>query len=117
MTKILRRRVLIRESDFEKKLRPRALGYEFYDRAEWNPLTRHEMEKENIVATLKGKHPPWLLEDSAQNIFYHVRGHFYNPRYSEWRFNELMGYIWCSTGRSNSVASRMGWAVLEKDMA
>ena len=68
--KVLRRRCVIREYDF-KKVRGEALstcyGYALYDRAEFIPLSKDNMQQEYLMSVLKGKEFTGLAGKKAYN--------------------------------------------------
>ena len=114
--KTLRRRVIIRERDFDQKLAP--VARKLYDRVTWHAITMRDLEQENILAILRepDKQPPWDLSNPLQQMFWRQNKWLYNPNYTNWVFQDLMGFVWIDPGRSNSRPSRMGWATVEKDI-
>jgi len=126
MSKILRRRVLIREYDFEK-VKPYALStgrYQnqitLYDRVIFEPLDQDTLEKHLVIDILKGNSK--VLRDmkwdsySPTGMLYSVKDHLYNTQYYQWMVTvDDQGYL-CVQARSNTPKSRMGWATFEKDL-
>ena len=122
--RILRRKVIIREYDFEKVKReafmPVGLG-SIYDRAEFTPLDQEALEKLKLVVILKGKqHDPLLFADWNNNIpamlLYNLKDYLYNQKYYEWNVSlDNEGYV-CVQARKNTPKSRIGYAVFEKDL-
>jgi hypothetical protein len=119
-TRTLRRRVIIRETDFEK-VRSRAflpIGvHVLYDRAEWNPITREEIERDMIMRGLRGKQMPrggsWLIPEDyllySQDSLYNTKYSRWNPCYDENGFMTVQA-------KKNLPVVRLGWAVFEKDL-
>jgi hypothetical protein len=75
MTRTLKRKVIIRETDYAK-VKHRAfmpIGVDvLYDRAEWRPLTRENIERDMIMRGLKGEQMPrggsWLIPETISCI-------------------------------------------------
>ena len=124
MKTILRRRVIIRETDFQKvkktvfsPLSTMGMLEVLYDRAEWIPITEQDIEQEVIVKGLKGERMPrggsWLI---PLDYLLYSRDYLYNEKYSGWnpRYNED-GFMTVKP-RKNLPEVRLGWAVFEKDL-
>jgi hypothetical protein len=120
--KTLRRRVLIRKYDFEKKLAPKSRG--LYDRVEFTPITKLAVEQDYMWAILNNQ----LIEEygpapfdpaDLQTFMFNkkTRGQLYYSRYLEYQ-----AYWHPENGnaivhsRKNQPGSVLGWAVLEKDL-
>jgi len=119
--RVLRRRVIIREYDYTR-LERQALGLFFghtlYDRANFTPLTRDSLEKAAVVLALKGD-PKWH-KFSPPLYPVHFLGLFkdflYDQDYLKWTVTwDEQGSMWVQA-RKNTPRTRLGWAVLEKDM-
>lgn len=116
----LKRRVIIRETDFQKVKKeafiPIGLGT-IYDRAEWNPITKEEIERDMILRGLKGEQMPrggsWRV---PEDYLLYSRDSLYNERYSHWnpQYDED-GYMTVQP-RKNLPRVRLGWAIFEKDL-
>jgi len=125
MTKrTLRRRVIIRQYDFDK-IKVNALSSNYglpsalYDRAEFTPLSEDTLEKLKLVEILKGKTSPLSLTSLNLKFpaltLYQLKDYLYDERYIDWNVTiDLEGYI-CVQSRSNTPLSRIGWGVFEKD--
>lgn len=124
MMRILRRRVIIRETDFHKvrksafsPISTMGLLEILYDRADWQPITRESIEREVIMKGLTGEQMPrggsWLI---PEDYLLYARDSLYNGQYTKWhpRYDED-GYMIVKP-RSNLPAIRLGWAVFEKDL-
>lgn len=120
--KKLRRRVLIRESDYRKMIDNAYGGIIFdgmmlYNRSSFTPLTRKEIEKEVMWESLTGKEKkiwPGIHQNSAR-IFDGMRDYLYNIRYAAWKTTwDDDGYL-CVQARSNTPISRVGWGIFEYD--
>jgi hypothetical protein len=120
----LKRKVIIREYDFNK-VEERALGFYYdgmalYDRVSFLPLNEHALEQIKLVELLKGKSGPlteidWDLK-RPQLLVYQLRDYLYNDRYYHWHITtDDEGYI-CVQARKNTPISRIGWGVFEKDL-
>jgi hypothetical protein len=121
----LKRRVIIREYDYEK-VREQAftpliymgLHDTLYDRAEFRPLTRQQLEYENLIKLLKtgdGENP--LRPTAIPALFlFNVKDYLYDKRYVEWHSEyDEQGHIWV-WARKNTPRSRLGWGIFEKDL-
>jgi hypothetical protein len=120
--KTLRRRVLIREYDYRKKLLPQSRG--LYDRVEFTPITRTSNEQEYMWAVLNNRRIEIYGEmqfDPAdlQTFMYNqkIRSQLYSKQYLEyhvyWHPVDGTAVIYSRADRPSSV---LGWAVLEKDL-
>lgn len=117
-TKILRRRCLIREYDFEQ-VAARALNssLQLYDRVEFVPLQLTDLEHQQVIDLLKGKPvPEWVdLKIPARSLA-NLKDHLYDPRYYRWDVTyDDEGYL-CVQSRKNTPLSRIGWGIFEKDL-
>lgn len=126
MKRILRRKVIIREYDYNR-VRDQALcsflslGGGLYDRAEFIPLDQDTLEKLQLIEMLKGKiYDPLLETEWNSNIpammLYRLKDYLYNEKYKDWKVTiDDDGYI-CVQARKNTPKSRIGWGVFEKDL-
>ena len=120
VTRILRRKVLIREYDYKRVAHESLMDREFgvlYDRASFTPVKLDELEKHQLVELLKGKEETtWRNLDHPAIALYNVKDSLYDNRYFEWMvtFDEE-GYL-CVQARKNTPISRIGWGVFEKDL-
>ena len=125
----LRRKVIIREYDFIKVRDqafaplarfgiPAGMSNTLYDRAEFVPLTKNELEMQNLIHVLKkadNDNPlkptgiPAVFLYNAKDYLYSSKYIDYNPEYDE------DGYIWVQA-RKNTPRSRLGWGIFEKDL-
>lgn len=121
--RILRRRVIIREYDFEK-VRAQAIGEvgfmrwgALYDRAEFTPLTLEGLEKENVVDLLKGKERKFRALDQPNLMLYYLKDYLYNEKYFDWdiKYDENK-QLWIQA-RKNTPRTRLGWGIFEKDLS
>lgn len=124
--KILRRKIIIREYDFNK-VKTKALGHKdrygtLYDRATFVPLTKDGLEKEYMIYLLKrdetSKTSPmdeWKPTDYPSTFLWHMRKRLYDEDYARWniRFDDE-GYILI---RYNKITpeTRLGWGTFELD--
>ena len=121
--RVLRRRVIIREYDFNK-IKSEALsshdGYTLYDRASWTPLSLDTLEKLQLQELLKGKtsrlsDAKWDLKFPA-TLLYHLKDYLYSDIYTKWKVViDEEGYL-SVQARKNTPKTRIGWAVFEKDL-
>jgi hypothetical protein len=118
--KILRRKCIIRETDFQKVKRKAfmPIGVDvLYDSAEWTPITRESIERDCIIKGLQGKMMPrggsWLI---PEDYMLYSQDSLYDQRYKAWRASwDEEGYMTIQS-RSNVRPVRLGWAVFEKDL-
>jgi hypothetical protein len=116
----LRRRCIIRETDFEKvkKQAFKPIGMSvLYDRADWQPITRESIERDMIVKGLRGQQMPrggsWLI---PEDYLLYSQDSLYDQRYTRWNARyDSEGYL-VIQARSNVKTARLGWAVFEKDL-
>jgi len=116
----LRRRCIIRETDFEKVKRKAftPIGVSIlYDRADWQPITRESIERDMIMKGLRGQQMPrggsWLI---PEDYVLYSQDSLYDARYKTWRAGwDEEGYMTIQS-RSNVKPVRLGWAVFEKDL-
>lgn len=113
--KTVRRCVLIREKEFLGKLSREAQG--LYTWIDWQPLTRSQLEKENMWAQLQGENPPWHVEFTWSRAYLrYVPFTLYNSRYREWRTfldpND-QDQLWMTPTNGNGKPQRLGIATLE----
>lgn len=125
--RVLRRKVIIREYDFEKvkeqSLRPmKCMGISetLYDRVSFLPLNQENLEKLKMVDILKGKNSPmtdarWNYKNPAL-LLYDLRDYLYNDNYYEWMVTTDEEGFLCVQARKNTPISRLGWGVFEKDL-
>lgn len=124
-TRILKRKVIIREYDF-KKVAEQATGLFYdgtalYDRVSWMPLNAENLEKIKVMDILKGKKNTPIL-DAELDLKYpgvlvaQLRDYLYNPQYYRWKVTmDEEGYL-CVQSRKNTPKTRLGWGVFEKDL-
>jgi hypothetical protein len=113
--KTVRRHVLIREKEFLGKLSREAQG--LYTWIDWQPLTKSQLEKQNMWAQLQGQNPPWNVEFTWSRVrLHHVPFTLYNSRYREWRTfldpND-QEQLWMTPTNGNGKPQRLGIATLE----
>jgi len=123
----IRRKVIIREYDFER-VREEAFAplammgslETLYDRAEFTPLNQENLEKLKVLEILRGKKTKLADIELDLNmpslLIVQLRDHLYNERYYHWKVTtDEEGYL-CVQARKNTPKSRLGWAVFEKDI-
>ena len=123
----LRRKVIIREYDFNKvkaqvfaPLSCMGIIDTLYDRASFLPLNQDNLEKLKVVEILKGKQS--ALKDirwentMPSRLVAQFKDYLYNTRYYDWQVTiDEEGFI-CVQARKNTPKSRLGWGVFEKDL-
>ena len=118
-TRILRRKVIIREDDYNK-VYSQALETSLYDRGHFIPLNEDNLEKLKLIDLLKGKSTPIteLVYDLSMPavLLYHLKDNLYDQRYYDWNASVDEEGIVCVQARKNTPKSRIGWAVFEKDL-
>ncbi len=121
----LKRKVIIREYDFNKvKHEATGLHYDgvaLYDRVSFMPLDQVALEKLKVLDILKGKNSTPMLEtkwgiDNPTMLLYDLRDYLYNDQYYNWNPSvDEDGFI-CVQARKNTPKTRLGWGVFEKDL-
>ena len=123
-TRTLRRKVIIREYDFEKvqidALESSYGGHALYDRVTFIPLNQDTLEKLKLQEILKGKTGPitetnWELTSPAL-LVYQLRDYLYDDRYYDWQVTTDQDGFLCVQSRKNTPKTRLGWGVFEKDL-
>lgn len=124
--RILKRKVIIREYDFNK-VRDQALAVGFYvddhalyDRVSWTPINQDNLEKLKLQEILKGKSGPLTTIDLDLKmpalLVAQLKDYLYNEKYYHWNVSiDNEGYI-CIQSRKNTPKTRLGWGVFEKDL-
>lgn len=114
MKRILRRRCIIREYDFNKILKkdPERILYDIY---EFEPFTKLKLEQEAMWHTLKGSYVnTWLIENPPRSNLRRLQDSLYNKRYLEWdTWFTADGFILIQ-GKKNGPQSKLGWATMKK---
>lgn len=117
--KPIRRRVLIREYDYQKMITNSYGGIVYdgmmlYNKSEFEPLTKTRIEQEQTWATLANKRQVWQYAGrGVSHILYGMKDYLYNPRYMEWNKSWDEDEYLCVQARSNTPKSRIGWATFE----
>ena len=116
MKRTLKRKVIIRETDFEK-LRRKAINSTLYDCASWYLISRDEIERDMIVRGLRGEQMPrgGSLRVPEDFLLY-FKDNLYDTRYTNWRSGYDSDGCMIVQPRSNLPKVRLGWAVFEKDL-
>ena len=124
-TRTLKRKVIIREYDFNK-VRDQAFAPlacmgildTLYDRAEFIPLTKNDLEIQNLVHVIKkGQDDNPLKPTGVPAAFlYNAKDYLYSAKYIDYHpeYDED-GYIWVQA-RKNTPRTRLGWGIFEKDL-
>ncbi len=125
--RILRRKVIIREYDFNK-VRYQAfapLAYmgildSLYDRASFLPLNQDNLEKLKVEEILRGKTALLKSVDCDLKmpavLVAQLKDYLYNSQYYHWKITvDDEGYL-CVQARKNTPKSRLGWGIFEKDL-
>lgn len=123
----LRRKVIIREYDFER-VRDQAfapldmigLSETLYDRAEFIPLNQENLEKLKVIDILRSKKTKISEVDLDLKrpalLVAQLRDYLYSDKYYQWHVTvDEEGYV-CVQARKNTPKTRLGWAIFEKDM-
>lgn len=122
-TRTLKRRVIIREYDFEKvKAQAFApIGFmvdvKLYDRAEFIPLKLDEMEQLHLVNILKGKDIHMYENLTFPSVLlFKLKDYLYDEKYIDWNPEyDADGYVWVQA-RKNTPRTRLGWGIFEKEL-
>jgi hypothetical protein len=127
--KLLRRKIIIREYDFNKvrtKATAKVDRYEtLYDRATFTPITKDDLEKEYLIFLLtkdegvgKTKNPMdhWKPTEFPNSYLWHISKKLYNEDYARWesRFDEN-GYLVVRHSKGKPE-TKLGWGVFEKEL-
>ena len=126
--KLLRRKIIIREYDFNR-IRTKATAkvdrYEtLYDRATFIPINKDELEKEYLIFLLtkdesdKTSDPmnSWKPTEFPSSYLWHIKKQLYNEDYARWdcRFDDdgrvLIRY------NKGTPETKLGWGVFEKEL-
>lgn len=114
MNRILRRRCIIREYDFNKILKkdPDRILYDTY---EFEPFTKLKLEQETMWHTLKGTTVSnWLIENPPRSNLRRLQDSLYDKRYLDWDcWFTADGYILIQA-RKNAPQTKLGWATMTK---
>lgn len=118
----LKRKVIIREYDFNK-VKEQATGLYFdgtalYDRVSFNPISRDNLEKENLLRILKNpdKTNPFKPTEVPALLLFNIKDYLFNQKYIDWNAEyDKEGYIWVQA-RKNTPRSKLGWGIFEKDL-
>lgn len=120
--RILRRKVIIREYDFNKvrdqAFAPLGISGSLYDRAEFVPLTKKDLEIQNLVHVIKkGQDDNPLKPTGIPAAFlYNAKDYLYSAKYIDYHPEyDKEGYIWVQA-RKNTPRTRLGWGIFEKDL-
>lgn len=121
-TRTLRRKVIIREYDFNKvrdqAFVPLGISGALYDRAKFVPLTKNDLEIQNLVHVIKkGQDNNPLKPTGIPAAFlYNAKDYLYSVKYIDYHSEyDEDGYIWVQA-RKNTPRTRLGWGIFEKDL-
>ena len=119
--RLLRRRCIIREYDYQRVSRE-ALdlfeGQPLYDRVSFEPISRDSLEKQSLLFLLKGQNSwnrfvPGRYPIHTLELF---KDHLYDRKYLTWTATyDNEGQMWIQS-RVNTPRTRLGWGVFEKDL-
>lgn len=126
--KVLRRKIIIREYDFNKiktKATAKIDRYDtLYDRATFTPINKDDLEKEYLIFLLtkdendvtSNPMNSWKPTEFPSSYLWHMKKNLYNEDYARWdcRFDEE-SYLLV---RYNKVTpeTKLGWGIFEKDL-
>ena len=106
--KTLRRRVLIRQYDFDR-MHKRAVP-RHYDTGTFEPITRDAIEKEKIWNELRSRPRTWLYYGrDIDQILDGMKDYTYNSQYLRWKKSWNEQGVLCVQSRSNHPPSPLGW--------
>ena len=114
MNRILRRRCIIREYDFNKILK-KDPDHILYDTYEFEPFTKLRLEQEVMWNTLKDVAVNnWLIENPPRSNLRRLQDSLYDKRYLNWDcWFTADGYILIQA-RKNAPQTKLGWATMTK---
>jgi hypothetical protein len=123
-SRTLTRKVIIREYDFAR-VQDEAFSVvmgegALYDRAEFMPLNKDNLEKLKLVDLLKGKKTQLSIATldltMPAMLLYQLKDYLYSEKYYGWNVTiDDDGYL-CVQARKNTPKSRIGWGVFQKDL-
>lgn len=120
----LRRKVIIREYDFEKvkaeAIGPIGFGHinSLYDRASFTPFTKELLGQEYLMKILGDKTKKSLSrpDQHPANWLWDMKDQLYNPSYIQYHPEyDDDGFIYVQA-RRNTPRTKLGWGVFEKDL-
>jgi len=125
--KLLRRKVLIREYDFNKiktKATAKVDRYEtLYDRVTFTPITKNDLEKEYLIYLLtkdennvtNNPWNSWKPTDYPASYLWYIKKKLYNEDYARWdcRFDDD-GFLLVQYSKGKPE-TKLGWGVFEKE--
>lgn len=117
--KILRRKVIIREYDFNK-VKHNAQKLSLYDRMSFVPLNEDNLEKLKLQEILRGKTGIMTTVDidfeMPRKLVRELKDYLYSDQYYHWKITvDEEGYL-CVQSRKNTPTTRLGWGIFEKDI-
>ena len=117
--KVLRRKVIIREHDFNK-VEAKARYMSLYDRMSFTPLNQDSLEKLKLQEILRGKTGPLAAIDIDLKmpaiLVAQLKDYLYDEKYYHWTVSiDDEGYL-CVQSRKNTPLTRLGWGIFEKDI-
>jgi hypothetical protein len=127
--KLLRRKIIIREYDFNKiktKATAKVDRYEtLYDRATFTPITKDELEKEYLIFLLtkdegvgktQNAMDHWKPTEFPSSYLYHMRKKLYSEEYTRWNIRfDNNGHLYIRYNKA-TPETKLGWAIFEKDL-
>jgi hypothetical protein len=124
MIRVLRRKVIIREYDFNK-VRDQAIGPvgfveigSLYDRAEFIPFTKDSLGQDYLMKLLGDKTKKGLArpDQHPANWLFDMKDYLYSPKYIQYHpeYGDD-GFIYVQA-RKNTPRTRIGWGLFEKDL-
>jgi len=121
--KIVRRRVIIREYDYNKLVK--LAIPEYYTTSEFNPIVLQELERDHMFDVLKtgdarlvkrinridGMKP--IVYSHPQSVLNYFANHLYSTDYIRWlaEYDEH-GFMWIQA-RKNTPRTKLGWGIFE----
>lgn len=117
----LRRKVIIREYDFEKVKQQAFMPIglcPIYDRAEFIPFTKDSISHEYLMKMLGDKTKKGIArpDQHPANWLYDMRDYLYSEKYVQYhpQYGED-GFIYVQA-RKNTPRTRIGWGIFEKEL-
>ena len=126
--KLLRRKIFIREYDFDKiktKATAKVDRYEtLYDRATFTPVKKDDLEKAYLVFLLTKDENDntlnpmnsWKPTEFPSSYLWHIKKQLSNEDYARWdsRFDDD-GYLLVRYNKT-TPETKLGWGIFEKDL-
>jgi len=114
--KLLRRKILMREYDFNKN---KNFSYEYYHRTSFTPVTPDDLDKLYLIHVLKHGSPVIRRYSDPTKIhrrmMWRVKDYLYKDIYIQWVQPENEDDLVWIQSKKNAPRTCLGWAIFEYD--